>query len=165
MAVALLENGLRILDFSRRTVLALSEDIPPDRWCHQPAPGTNHPLWVLGHLAWVDEFFPAQLGQKPTQLGERWTQQFGMGSTPMGNPKDYPPISEIKSLLADARARLRSWFESMDEKRLAAPLPKDFQNFAPDFAGLMFSIAWHEGMHTGQLTVCRRSLGLKPKFG
>jgi hypothetical protein len=31
-----------------------------------------------------------------------------------------------------------------------------------NLAGLLFRLVWHEGMHYGQLTVIRKSLGLQP---
>ena len=34
--------------------------------------------------------------------------------------------------------------------------------FAANLGMLMTSIAWHEGLHAGQLTVVRKSLGLAP---
>lgn len=164
MTQSLLDTGLHALEFSRGALLALAEDIPPDKWCHQPAPGLNHALWVLGHVAWADDFFLGALDGQPTKLGERWSREFGMKSTPRPSLAEYPSVAEVKAGLAAARDRLRSWFQSMNAAKLATALPQDFLNFAPKFGALMFSIAWHEGLHTGQLTVCRKSMGLKPKF-
>jgi hypothetical protein len=48
---------------------------------------------------------------------------------------------------------------------LTSPLPKELETFARSYGGMMCSIAWHEGVHAGQLTVVRKSLGLAPKFG
>ena len=53
----------------------------------------------------------------------------------------------------------------MSGERLAAALPEDWQVFAKSYGVLINTIAWHEGMHAGQLTVIRRELGLGPKFG
>jgi hypothetical protein len=44
-------------------------------------------------------------------------------------------------------------------------LPKDYEMFAANYCGLASSLAWHEGMHAGQLTMLRRDIGLGPKFG
>ncbi len=44
-------------------------------------------------------------------------------------------------------------------------LTDDLQSFAPSHAALIPTIAWHEGMHIGQLTVIRKSLSLDPVFG
>ena len=48
----------------------------------------------------------------------------------------------------------------MDEQQLLTPLPDEMSSFAPNFAAVMSSIAWHEGFHAGQLSAVRRSLGL-----
>lgn len=165
MANALLESGLRVMEFSRKNLLGLAEDIPADKLCQAPSPGANHTLWVLGHMAWTDDFFAAQLGKQPSTMTEEWTKLFGMGSSPTNDAKAYPSLAQVKDALANARQRLTDWFKSLDDKALMAPLPSDFANFAPNVAGLMPSIAWHEGLHTGQVSACRRSLGLKPKMG
>ena len=52
----------------------------------------------------------------------------------------------------------------MSDAQLRSPLPEGFTGFATSFAALMSSLAWHEGLHTGQLTVVRKSLGLEPLY-
>jgi DinB superfamily len=165
MSNPILEAGLTVLAFSRQSLLTLAEDFPKDKLTHQPFPGANHALWLMGHLANADDFFMAELGKKPMPQFEKTKALFFMGSKPTPNVKDYPPIEEIRSYLSSAREGLVSWFKSMPPTQLAAPLPEDWKPFAPTYGALMFSIAWHEGLHTGQLTTLRKSLGLSPKFG
>jgi uncharacterized damage-inducible protein DinB len=165
MSNPILDAGLGALAFSRQSLLTLAEDIPHDKLTYQPFPGANHALWILGHLANSDDFFLAELAKKPSPKFEQTKPVFSSGSKPTPKLSDYPPIEEVKSYLSSAREGLISWFKSMPPSQLAAPLPDDWKPFAPTYGALMFAIAWHEGMHTGQLTAIRKSLGLAPKFG
>ena len=51
---------------------------------------------------------------------------------------------------------------SLTDEQLAGPPPEGFQKFAPTLGNILMRLLWHEGMHYGQLTVIRKSLGLAP---
>ncbi len=165
MASHLLATGIRGLEFARRATLGFVEDVPDDQWCHQPGRGANHACWIIGHLATTDNYFLTNLTGQDSKVPESWEKLFGMGSQPSPNRADYPAAAELKDRLRSRREDLLAWFRTLSPEKLLEPLPKDWQNFAPDHIGLAVSIAWHEGMHAGQLTVVRKSLGLAPKFG
>lgn len=165
MAVKLIETGLNALNFARKATLGFFEDIPDSKICYQPIAGGNHALWILGHLACTDEFFLNKIGGKPFNRFESWSGKFFMGSKPSANVSDYPPVSEVKKVLDENRNRFLDWAGSMTEADALTALPEDFKNFAPDRATMLSTIAWHEGMHTGQLSMIRKALGLAPKFG
>jgi uncharacterized damage-inducible protein DinB len=157
---ALFETGKAALDLSRRCTLKLVDGIPPDKLCHQPVPNANHALWVLGHLACSDDFFATTLGNREPVIDAKWAELFGMGSKPTDDPGAYPPLEEIKAGLERAREAMLEAFRSMGEQKLQSPTPDDWQAFAPTYAAVMASAAFHEGFHAGQLSAVRRSLGL-----
>ena len=157
-------TGVAMLEFARRVTLGLLEDIPEDQRLYQPFPGANHALWIVGHVAWDDNFFLTTLGGKQTDFPPAWNELFRAGSVLQQEPAAYPSLAEIRQQLDARRADWIGWFKSMDGDELVTPLPEDYQTFARDRAALMPSIAWHEGLHAGQLTVVRKALGLKPKF-
>lgn len=160
----LLENGLFRLDFARRVTLALLADVPFDRWCLQPIPGANHAMWIAGHLAAIDDFFLVQVGGRTSALPAGWNELFATGSKPIADLDIYPAPGVVLQELADRRADLQSWFRSLTETELQAPLPAGMR-FAANLAELMPSVAWHEAWHGGQLSLVRKALGLAPKFG
>lgn len=164
MPKLVLTNGVAMLEFARRVTLGLLEDIPEDKLFYQPFPGANHALWIIGHVAWDDNFFLTTLGGKQTDFPPAWNELFGVGSVLQPEPAAYPSLAEIRQQLEARRAGLIEWFKSMDGDQLVTALPEDYQTFARDYAALMTSIAWHEGLHAGQLTVVRKALGLKPRF-
>lgn len=165
MSNPILDNGLVALEFARRTTLTLVEEIPQDKFCHQPFAGANHPLWNLGHLAVTDDYFMNELAQRQRGCPEGWWQMFGMGSEPKASLGDYPPIQEVQEAMHQRREEFIGWFKSMDEKALSGPLPDQWKGFARSYGALMSTVGCHEAMHAGQITVIRKSLGMKPKFG
>ena len=159
------EIGKATLEFARHGTVRLVEDIPADKLCHQPLGNTNHALWVLGHLACTDNFFLTSLAGRDPVIDESWNALFGMGSEPTEDPAAYPSPDEVKAGLDRARKAFLDWFQSLDERQLQEPLPEELRGFAPNYAGVMSSVAWHEGFHAGQLSAVRRSLGLPRAFG
>jgi uncharacterized damage-inducible protein DinB len=164
-ASAVTDNGLAALSFSRGFFEKVLDEIPPDKMMFQPVPGGNHALWQVGHMAVTDDMFLSSLGGRPALCPEGWQKLFGYGSQPSGDPSDYPSPQDVRRTFDQARQDLRDWFSSMSREQLAEPLPKDLSMFAPSFGALMSSLACHEGMHIGQLTVIRKALGLAPAFG
>ena len=165
MSNPILEYGLSNMAFTRGALERLYSDFPKDKLCHQPFPGANHALWTMGHLATADEHFLQKIGNRPTTKFNDLQSIFFMKSTPSPNLKDYPPFEDVQTYFRDARERLVAYFRSLTPEQLSEPLDSQMKQFAADRAMLMRSIAWHEGFHTGQLAVIRKSLGLNPAFG
>ena len=161
----LIDAGLAALGFSRQALLAMIDALPEDKLLHQPCQGANHAMWILGHLACADEYFMNKIDGRPFNKFEDWQGKFFMNSKPTTNTADYPPVAEVKETLANNREALISCFKKMDEAKLRSPLPEEIQTFAPTHAALIPTIAWHEAMHIGQLSVVRKSLSLPPVFG
>lgn len=153
------------LDFTRQWTLNYLEGISEDRYTYQPWPGANHVLWNLGHIAASDTFGIAALkGSTDTPTGP-YDGIFGMGSTPVDDTSKYPPIKKVRHDLDDQRRELLSLLEGMSEADLLKPTEGDMAQFAPDIAGVLFTLAWHEGVHAGQIVAIRKALGLKPVMG
>ncbi|MCG8409608.1 MAG: DinB family protein [Phycisphaerales bacterium] len=165
MANALLQAGLDTLTFSRKAFMGLIDSIPEDKLLHQPSEGANHAMWIMGHLACTDEFFMNKLGDRPFNRFGDWEKIFFMGSKPSPNASDYPSANEVRETMANNREQLVSWVKPWDESKLLSPLPGDLRNFATSHASWISTLAWHEGMHTGQLAAIRKSLGLTPVLG
>jgi uncharacterized damage-inducible protein DinB len=136
--------------------------IPPDQYMHQPFPGANHALWMMGHLATVDQFFLKSLAGADPTLYQKYKGTFFAKSQPSPDPANYPAPLAVRQYFDASRAAFRAWVESLDDEMLLAPLPTEQTKFSKNLAELLFRLVWHEGMHYGQLTVIRKSLGLPP---
>jgi hypothetical protein len=105
------------------------------------------------------------LGGREATLPESWASLFGPGSDPSDDAAEYPSAADVLYQLSAQRDALTAWFREMDSQRLRQPLPPNWARFGATHAVLMNTIAWHEGLHAGQLSVVRKSLGLAPRFG
>ena len=159
------EHAIGMLEFARRMTDQLLEDIPEDKLLHQPVGGGNHALWVIGHLVVTDDLFAGVYDGGQRKLPGQYNELFGMGSKPTSDAAAYPPMSQVRQHSAATRQRLLDAAAAADQDTLDAALPEEFQGFAPSRLRFLLHLAWHEGLHDGQLTMIRRSLGIGPKVG
>jgi uncharacterized damage-inducible protein DinB len=157
-------NGLGALAFARRYLNGLLEEFPADKLTAQPVAGGNHAMWIVGHLAYCDDLFMAHLGGPASTFPQEWMPLFKDGSEPVDDPSRYPAPGELRKVLDERREALMAWMEGLSDEKLAEPLPGDFSGFASCYGELMSTMAAHECLHAGQLTVVRKALGLGRKF-
>jgi hypothetical protein len=153
------------LQFSRNfSELLLADFKTPEQWTHQACPGSNHALWFVGHSANSDNAFLGMLAPDKKVEGPPFVAKFRAGTQPTNNPKDYPPAEEVLAYWRERRNTLLSIVEKLTDADLEKPLPAGSPLAArlPDVGGLVAFIGFHEGMHAGQVTTARRSLGFKP---
>jgi len=162
MSEVLRNQLLAAFDWSDKAVEDLFDAIPADQFVHQPCPGANHALWTLGHLATVNQYFLKSLAGRDGALFEKHKAMFFAKSQPSPDVASYPPIDVVRDYFKTSRAAFRSWVESLSDEQLTGPTPAEFQKFAPTLGNILMRLMWHEGMHYGQLTVIRKSLGLAP---
>src|ERR1700722_6255893 len=72
------------LQRSRQQTLLLVADLDDRLLAHQPAPGMNHPAWVLGHLLALDALLLSWLApEQGTPVEPDWMQNYGPSSAPV----------------------------------------------------------------------------------
>ncbi len=163
--ISAMEPGLNALAFARGVTTKLAEDIAEDQMTHRPTPNCNHTAWLLGHLAYADDGFYTKLSGNDSVIPENFEVLFGMGTTPSDDACLYPSKAELLEVLEKSHAALTDWFKSLPEEKLAEPLPEGMEMFGANHATLAATMAWHEGVHNGQLIEVRRSLGMSRVFG
>lgn len=161
----LLDTGLFVLNFARRATLGLLEGIEGEAFVNTFAKDGGNAAYIVGHIAYTDDMTLKVLAGKPSKLDDRLGKLFGGGAEPTQTLADYPSQQELVELMADRRDALVAWFSSLSDAELTAPVEGDFAQFGDTRAKLMTSIAWHEGLHTGQLAVIRRQLELPRVLG
>lgn len=134
----------------------------PHEWTHQVHPAANHALWFAGHMANTDNFFLSILAPQFCRPLDDFNRLFGVGSVPSPNPADYPPPAEVLEVMRERRRSLLAFLDSLAEESLAQPTPAGAPDFLPDLASVFETAIWHEGRHSGQLSLVRRSLGHPP---
>jgi hypothetical protein len=138
----------------------------PQDWTYQVHPNANHAMWFTGHMASADNFFVGIVApDKATTLPPGYKEMFGMGSKPSSKSADYPPPEEVLKVFRDRRHALLAALDSLSEADLARKPPKEAPDFLNDLASVFEMAIWHEGLHTGQISIARRALGHAPLFG
>jgi uncharacterized damage-inducible protein DinB len=134
----------------------------PQDWTHQASPGANHALWFAGHMAVVDNHFIAAIDPAKVRPLPGYQEKFGAGSKPTNRPEDYPSPEEVLETMRERRKALFDLLRAQSDDALSRATQPGSPDFLPDVASVFEIAAWHEGLHAGQVSVARRSLGHAP---
>jgi hypothetical protein len=140
------------------TSLATIEDAP---LTFPTGNGGCHPLWVIGHLAFVEGLTLELLGGGPNPVAH-WSTIFGQGTVPSADATQYPPFAKVRERYVELRNRNLQILESMSEADLDQPTPwqpKGLEEHFATFAKSLFTVALHQMAHRGQITDAVRSAG------
>ena len=154
------------MDRCERATLGLIEDMR-DAPLTTPTPrGGNHPLWVLGHLAFIEAGVPTILFGEPHPL-EHWAPLFAPGTEPKADARAYPPFEEVLRTYTDVRARNLKILQELGEAGLDCPTaapPRGLEKVLRTAGDTFLTIAIHQMHHRGQVADARRAAGRKPVF-
>jgi uncharacterized damage-inducible protein DinB len=137
----------------------------PEQWLHQIHPKANHALWFAGHMGVTDNFFLSIVAPEKARDEPGFPEKFGMGSQPTKNAADYPPVEQVLAYMRDRRQALLAALSQMTEDDLAKPTPKGTPDFLGNIAAVFETAIWHEGLHSGQVSMVHRALGHPPLMG
>lgn len=157
-------GGLGALGVSRGFLLALLKGLSDGQMLVRSCAGGNHATWIVGHIAATDDAVLVDLGGQPSALPASWKGWLGVGSQPSDDPAFYPSREGLMGVLKERREAVREWIASLGEADLTAPITGPWEPLARNRAMLPASLAFHEGMHAGQLSAARRAAGLGPLF-
>lgn len=165
MGHAIFDSGKFSLELARRVTQKMTADLTDAQLLFRPNGVGNHALWNLGHLAWTDAFFTHELSGVDPGYPKEWAAIFGMKSECSADPKAYPPARLVRDEFTRQREKLLAYFAGLSGDQLAEALPPNLAPFGATKGQLMQSLAWHEGLHSGQIAACRRAQGLPPALG
>lgn len=169
MSLGLREHAKHNLGLSRR----MSEGIfasftDDDQWMYQAHPKANHGLWIAGHLGLADNLFVSMFREDQGTKPEGYEDLFWFGTEIHSDRSKYPQTDEVLSYYRERRETLLKLLDDLSDEELNAPAPPADERSplagAPSVGYGFLFVAYHEGMHTGQLTVCHRGLGYPPLF-
>jgi len=162
-AMDVIRNAMQTSD---QSIMMLADDLR-DMPFTAPTPlGGNHPLWVLGHITFIEGNLPHILFGEPNPVAH-WAPLFAPGTEPRSDAHGYPPFDEVIRTYRDLRARNLQTLEQLGEAGLdrATKSPPRGLEEALSTAGKTFLvIAMHHMSHRGQLADARRAAGRKPIF-
>jgi uncharacterized damage-inducible protein DinB len=164
--MSLLDGVISVITHTRNQTLKLVADLSDEQLCIQPAPRTNHPAWVLGHLLLVDLSFLKTIGgpDVPAWVDDAFRATYGGKSEPIADKGKYKPKAFYIEKMAAVREQLYARLKTLTPADLAQPHPDPARRERMPTIGqaVVFYGTWHEAYHSGQLSTWRRVQGLPP---
>ncbi|MDH3717701.1 MAG: DinB family protein [Planctomycetota bacterium] len=155
------------LEMSKGWVLGLIEDMK-DAATTAPTPqGGNHPLWVLGHLAFSEgQLVNAFVKGEENPLAD-WGEVFGQGTKPVADASKYPAIDDVLARFEEMRAGTLSYLSSLSDDDLDKPshAPEEMKDFFGTVGQCFAALPVHFAFHGGQVADARRAAGREPLMG
>ena len=141
--------------------LELFNDLPRYKHHSQLYGFTNHPVWILGHLAYSYSLTNSILTNKKEDL-RKWKSLFGTGSRPIPIITAYPNTKELVDSFKNQRDELAY---SSRNLTLAHYIKENnaqcYKDSLPTLGDLLsYTMIGHTGYHVGQLVAYRTIHGL-----
>lgn len=158
------EQQCLLYQFNLFALESMVMDISEDELKQQPVPGTNPPIWILGHLAVATDYACKTLGL-PAACPKAWHLDFGPGSTPLQMHDPVPTKEELMAAIRAGHQRVSEAAKKATPEQLAGPHNVKLLAGTPiETLGDILShlMNTHEAMHIGQLSMWRRMTGRKP---
>ena len=123
--------------------------------------GGCHPLWVLGHLAFVEGLAYKMLagGENPTA---EWASLFAPDSIPTDEVAKYPSIEKVRARYLHLRQMNLQFLDSLSDADLDKPTqwqPEGLEEHFATYGKALLTLALHQMAHGGQITDAIRSAG------
>ena len=150
------------LGASNNAVLSIIDEMSYAPTTFPTANGGCHPLWVLGHLTFIEGAMPELLLGEINPV-EGWQRYFGNGTVPLADADKYPSLSEIREKYLQLRERNLKLLESLSEEELDKPTrtqPKGLEKQFATYGKSFMTLALHQMSHRSHLTDARRSAAL-----
>ncbi len=155
------------LQMSQGWVMGMIEDMKDAPVTAPTANGGNHPLWVLGHLAYAEgNLVNVFVEGKANPLAD-WNEMFGQGSQPVADAAKYPSFDELVAKFQEMRANTLSVLDSLSDDDLDKPshAPEQVQQFFGNIGQCFAALPMHFTFHGGQVADARRAAGRPPLMG
>ena len=143
-------------------------DIRAETFARKPdGVNTNHPAWVIGHLALYPNHVLEMIGRGDlAAVREGYEELFGAASECRDDPDGviYPPMEELTTAFFEGADRALGAVAETDDATLSAENPSErMREMAPTVGAMVnFLLTGHAMMHLGQLSAWRRVVGLGP---
>src|SRR5262245_54333208 len=110
------------LEMSDKLANTMLEDMREAPLTQPTARGGNHPLWVVGHLAFSEgQLYQMMTGERNPLVG--WSKFFAGGTEPSADAGHYPKFDEVFGKYRQLRAATLKRLDGMDDAALDRPAP------------------------------------------
>ena len=149
------------MEMSKAWILGLAADLQ-DAPLTAPTPnGGNHPLWIVGHLAYSEANIINAFTQGKANPLAQWQDLFSNGIQPVADASHYPPYQDLLAQLETVRADTLAYLDTLTEEDLDKPshAPEEMQSYFGTIGKCLAVLTTHLAFHGGQLADARRALG------
>lgn len=149
---------LNMADQATMRSLAAIEDVPLTL---PTGNGGCHPLWVIGHLAFVEGLTHEMLGGGANPVAH-WAEIFGQDTVPVADAAQYPAFAKVRDKYVQLRNRNLRLIDSMTDADLAKPTPwqpKGLEEHFATFGKALLTIAMHQMSHRAHISDAIRAAG------
>lgn len=156
MIEGLLYGWKKNLDYGTKLVADLSDA----QMVSQPAPGTNHPAWILAHL---EAYHPVIVSLiRGETFDDPKEHRFGMLSKPEPDADVYPAKDELQAAWVKGHNDVAEALAGQGEVALERSMKLErWKTIMPKSGiALPYLMLVHENTHLGQLSAWRRVQGL-----
>ncbi len=155
------------LEASKNLTLGLIDDMKDAPLTMPTSNGGNHPLWILGHLAYSEANIVHHIiqGNENPLIG--WKEIFGGGSEPVADATVYPSFDELRQTYEEIHAYTLNVLEGLTVDDLNKPsknCPPERDEFMGKIGQCFMVLTLHPVMHRGQVADARRMLNREPVF-
>ncbi|MDD9955528.1 MAG: DinB family protein [Anaerolineaceae bacterium] len=106
--------------------------------------------WMIGHLAWHEQFYWFRLAQRPTPMPELAAYGFG-------KPASEPPPDEMWEAWRRITAMADPWLDALTTERMSDYLAGDVRR-EEDIGTRLLRINYHYWFHLGEALALRQLL-------
>lgn len=127
---------------------------------------SNHPAFILGHLAIYSPRVAHELGGDVVTIPESFEPVFSHTVTCVDDPNAsiYPTMDEVTSVFFEGYQKALAALETATDEQFAAVNPTEAM--IPKFPTIgsmhAFYVGGHMMIHLGQLSAWRRMMGMEP---
>jgi hypothetical protein len=150
---------------ARENTQRLMGDFVPDEWFWHPAEFVTHLAWQVGHLAFAQYchcfwWIGGRHAEHESLMPQKFVELFEMGSVPVADATNYPPIDEIQRVFDAVYKRAIREVAQYSDEQLDIPIDPSRPE-RTKLAGLYWNVE-HEFLHAGQIGLLRRLMGKPP---
>ena len=144
-------------EFFKRTI----NDVPDDMWLKQMDDGSNHLLWIVGHMLVARANVPKLMGE---QWSAPWEKLFVRGAKRV-SADQYPSPAEMRKAWDELSDKMTKAFANTNPEALASPAKEGAPTLDGTVAGTVGFLCLHETYHVGQLGYLHKWLGCGQAIG
>lgn len=149
---------LRLFEAGYRTIKTNLEGVSHEESMRCPAGGGNCINWVMGHLAGTRMGVLSMAGGEEIAGREIQSIYDAQADAPPFDPTRAQPLEALVAILDRSQEAMRVALPRLTEERLGAP------SLLGTVGETLAFLTFHEGYHSGQLGVLRRTLGKPGKI-